>query len=276
MTVNDHDYIIAIRSFANPSPDQAIDTPAEVCSLMREEDFAHKYVLNVSLIDHLLEKERRGPKLKSALRYISENFADAEEFLTAYFISGRHLNLFIRELSNEWPQFAFTALSSSKSAEIISYILKFADGKYIVESMNAENTLGSYLSESGSQVFASNLEAPSEFDVLKSLEVTFLNLESLGANSQLVDYAHENDLYKINPQNILYLLNKYRNKDGGISIDFKRANYTAITTTGSNPLQAYVELNLPDYVDNILLTLAENTLEAEPAILSLLKKRQLK
>lgn len=276
MTGNDHDYIISIRSFTTPPPDQIIDSPAEVCAIMRPEDFTHSYILNVSLIDYLLErKKEKFTQLKSALSFISNNFTDAEKFLSAYLTAGKNLDQFIYGLSHEWPRFAAAALNSSKSAELISYILRFVEPEYVVKQMNSENKITNYLNESGEHVFASNLESPSDFDVLKDLEVSFLKLETLGRNSLLVDYAHENNLYQINPKNVLYVLEKYRKNDKEIKVDPERSNYTYIISHGSEYLRMCIEANISVYVDKTMLVLPKNTQETDTAILNLLRNEKL-
>ena len=155
LTKNDRDYLLTIRNFNPPDPNQKIDTPKEVCANMREDDFGHKYVLNVTLIGYLLENSQIcQQRIESAMHYISENFEQSEDFFAAYFNTGAHLDKFIRYLSNLWPGFASAAIFSSQEAELISYILKFVDAEYVSEHMNTNNMLTDCLSERGFLVFS--------------------------------------------------------------------------------------------------------------------------
>ncbi len=267
LTKNDRDYLLTIRNFNQPDPNQKLDTPKEVCANMREEDFGHKYVLNVTLIDYLLENnETSSKRIKSTMHYMSQNFKQSEEFFTAYFIAGKHLDEFIRYLSREWPEFATTAISSEHGAEQISYILKFVGAKYVSESMNIENLLTEYLSEQGHLVFASDLQMPDDYNVLKMLNVRFHDLVALEKNNSVLEFAHEECLYTITSKNVSYILQTFADSQSVDNLKPEKANYTSILAAGSECLKKYIEENLPDYIEKVFLILPDNTEESEAAI----------
>ncbi|MDD3814728.1 MAG: hypothetical protein PHZ02_08780 [Desulfocapsaceae bacterium] len=267
LTKNDRDYLLTIRNFNQPDPNQRIDTPKEVCANMREEDFGHKYVLNVTLVDYLLESnDISSERIKSTMYYISQNFEQSEEFLTAYFIAGNHLEKFTRYLSREWPGLALAAISSEHGAEQISYILKFVDAEYVSKNMNKMNLLTAYLAEQGHLVLASNLQLPDDYDILKRLAVRFHDLVALERNKALVKFAHEECLYTITSKNVNYVLQTFADPQSVDTIKPEKANYTSILAAGSEYLKKYIEENLPDYIEKVFLTLPDNTEESETAI----------
>jgi len=276
LTKNDRDYILTIRNFNQADPNQKIDTPKEVCANMRNEDFGHKYVLNVTLIDYMLENsEITSIRIKAAMHYISQNFEQSEEFFADYFISGKHLNEFISYLSREWPGFALAAISSKNSAEKISYILKFVEAEYVSENMNIENLLTDYLSEQGHLVLASDLQLPDDYNVLKKLAVRFHDLVSLGRNNSILEFAHEECLYTINSKNVNYILQMFADSQSVDTIKPEKANYTSILAAGSDKLKEYVEENLPDYIEKVFLTLPNNSEESETTIKTLINHKMI-
>jgi len=273
LTKSDRDFLLTIRNFNHPEPNQKIDTPKEICANMREEDFGHKYVLNVTLIDYLLENSHISQKrIESAMHYISENFEQSEDFFTTYFITGKHLDKFIRYLSKKWPGLASAAISSNSNhdAELVSYILKFVDDKYVSEYMNTDSLLTDYLSENGYLVFASDLQLPDDYSVLKRLDVRFHDLVSLEKNDAVLEYAHTECLYAITSDNVNYVLQKFSNLQQVDTTNPEKANYTSILAAGSENLKEYVEENLSDYFENVFLTLPDNTEESEIAIKTLI------
>ncbi len=267
LTKNDRDYLLTIRNFNQPDPNQKIDTPKEVCANMREEDFGQKYVLNVTLIDYLLESNDISlERIKSTMHYISQNFEQSEEFFTAYFIAGNHLDEFTRNLSREWPGLALAAISSEHGAEQISYILKFVDAEYVSKNMNRMNLLTAYLSEQGHFVLASDLQLPDGYNVLKRLGVRFHDLVLLEKNDSVLEFAHKECLYTITSKNVNYVLETFADSQSVDTIKPEKANYTSIIAAGSEYLKKYIEENLPDYIEKVLLTLPDNTEESEAAI----------
>lgn len=271
LTKNDREYILTIRNFNPANPNQKIDTPREVCANIREEDFGSKYVLNVALLDHLLENEETSAKrIKSAMRYISQNFKQSEKFFTAYFITGKHLDRFIRSLSLEWPGCAGVAMFSAIGAELISYVLRFVEAEYVSASMNKANVLTKYLSENGSLVLASDLQLPDNYDFLKKLNVRFDDLVLLEANKGLVSLAYDERLFAINSDNVNFILKRFRGEQSDDRLKPEKANYTSILDSGDKNLKDYVEQNLSDYIKNVFLPLPDNSDESGDAILTLI------
>lgn len=272
LSKNDRDYLLTIRNFKKPDPDQRIDTPKEVCANMREEDFWNEYVLNVTLMDYLLETVKLNTKrIKSAVRYISENFKSTNEFFSAYFISGKHLDKLINNLSREWPEIAVVAIDSKQhEAEFISYIFRFIDGDYICENMNPNNQLTNYLSEQGHLVFSSDYQLPDDYSALKSLGVRFRDLQSLESNKNLVEFSHSESLYTITSENVAYVLQTFAGPEVIKTLSPERKNYTSIVEAGSEYLREYIEENLPDYIEKVFLILPGNSEESESAIKTLI------
>ncbi|MFV2015146.1 MAG: hypothetical protein ACC656_06960, partial [Candidatus Heimdallarchaeota archaeon] len=238
---------------------------------MREEDFKYKYALNVDLIDYLLkENEANSKRLKSIICYISQNFEQTEAFFAAYFISGNHIDAFIRYLSREWPEFGVAAISSKHGIEQISYILKFVDADYISESMNTDNLLTNYLSEQGHLIFTSDLPLPENYNILKILNVRFHDLALLEKNHAVLEFSHDECLYTINSKNVVYILKTFSGSKNIDTIKSEKENYTSILASENENLKKYIEQNLPDYIENVFLNLTDNSDETETTIKKLL------
>lgn len=271
LTKNDRDYILTIRNFNQSDPSQIIDTPKEVCANMREEDFRHKYVLNVNLIDYLLETKVTSLKfIESAMDYIAKHFEQSEVFFTAYFITGKYLDEFILYLSHVWPGFSQAAISSKHCLDHISSILKFVDAEHVNEFMNTDNLLTDYLSEHGHLILTSDLQLPNGYNVLKLLNVRFHDLALLEKCSAVLDFAHDECLYTITSKNINFTLQLFGASQNVDTIKFEKANYTSILAFGSSSLKEYIEENLPYYIEKVLLNLPDNSEEGEASIKKLI------
>lgn len=271
LTKNDRDYLLTIRNFKQPDPYQKVDTQNEVFANMREEDFGQKYVLNVILIDHLLgNKEIYSKRLKQVMGYISQNFKQSEEFLTAYFIAGNQIDEFVRNLCQEWHDVVREVMFSGHGSELIAYIIKFVDAEFICLNLNAGGVLTKYLSENARDVFASDFELPESYDILEKLNVRFQDLEALENNHDLLEFAHLKCLYVINVHNVNYVLRMFAEPQSDHGMSPIRANYTSILTLGSAPFKQYIEENLPAYIEKVLLSIPENSEESGAAIKALI------
>lgn len=276
LTNNDRDYLLTIHSFKQPDPTQAIDTPAEVCTSMRKEDFEQKYVLNVTLIDYLLQSADTYPeRIKSAMRYISQNPEQSEALFSAYFLSGKHLEKFIRCLSYEWPNLVSSAISSKHKPEFVSHILKFVEADYVVNRMNTNDVLTNYLSEHGDLVLDPNYGTFENYEIFKTLGVKFYDLSSLTDNAVMLDYAHEENLYTITPENVDLILDQFSTTNMQQPFKPEEASYTFIRSVGSDYLKEYIEANLPEYIKKVFLYIPTNSNEDEASIRALLTNESL-
>lgn len=274
LTKNDHDFLITIRDFKKPDPIQPIDTPNEVCSSMRPEDFAHSYVLNVTLFDYLLTDNANRERLRLAVSYISANFREAEEFFTAYWNIGRDVVGFVKAIAEIWPGYGAAAVKSPQAPEHFARMLQHVDTKHVVEKMNTENVLTNYLSTNGYLVYASDIMSPDNYAVLKGLKTLFSSLTSLASNKDLLAFAHRESLYEINPENIGLVLDTYRSNKETTCPDHATANYSAISAYGSPELKGYINSNLSLYLDKVFFALPGNTKENSEIIRQLLNAEQ--
>lgn len=276
LTRNDHDFLVTIRDFKKPDPKQLIDTPNEVCSSMRHDDFSHNYALNVYLIDYLLtDNVKNLERLRSVIRFMSSNFTEAEEFLTVYWDIGRNVEGFVRAIAEIWTEYGTAVVKSSQAPEHLSLILQFVDANHVAGKMNSENVLTDYLSKNGYLVYASDITPPENYSVLKKLRVEFSNLASLAGNKDLLDFSHSESLYEINFENICLLLDTYRGNKQAACPDYSTANYSTIFDYGSPELKGYVAANLSLYLDKVFLSLPHNTKEHPDIIRQLLNSDQI-
>ncbi|MDA8417134.1 MAG: hypothetical protein M0Z78_08800 [Betaproteobacteria bacterium] len=276
LTRNDHDFLVTIRDFKKPDPKQPIDTPYEVCLSMRPEDFAHNYTLNVALVDYLLTDNANNREyLRSAVRFISTNFSDSEEFFTAYWDIGQNVVGFVRAIAELWPGYGSAAVKSPRAPEHLALILQHVDENHVVEKMNSGSNLTCFLATDGYLVYASDITPPDNYVVLKKLKVVFGSLANLAGNKNLIAFAHHENLYEINPENIGLLLDTYSVNKVASHLEHTDANYSAISAYGSPELKGYVDENLSLYLDKVFFTLPTNTKETPDIIKLLLNSDQI-
>ena len=271
LTKNDRDYLLTIRDFKSPDPKQPLDNLAEVITNMRYDDFGEKYVLNVALVDFLLkDKIKYKREIHSAVDYISSNFNEAADFFTACWSVGINVNDLVKTISEQWSGYGAAAVKSTQAPDHLARILSNVMSKYISDKMNLEDVITNYLAEQGHLVFASDISAPSDFGVLRELKVKFKQLTSILKNKPLLDFAHKECLYEINPENIGLLLDLYPRETATTRPDHVTANYSAICSSGSEELKKYVNDNLSQYIHAVFLAMPANVNESPEIVRQLI------
>ncbi|WP_139317802.1 hypothetical protein [Pseudomonas sp. PA1(2017)] len=274
MSRNDWNFIQTIRDFRSLEPDTRIDTPLEVISEMREEDFGAEYVLNVILVDHLLSTiDMHNSKLQSAITYISQNFVRSEGFFSAYWISGRAVDKLTEALATTWPHYAVTALDSDQAAKHVARILAYVSPSYIAEHMNLASSLSRYLAKNAQLVFSENIRFVNGYLALDLMSVKIADMRAIEAIPELLSHIYENCLYSLSSATVDFSLKRYPGSNGDQAtgpIDSGRANYTAIKAHASSPLLKYVDSNIDYYLEEVALALEENVSESEQSILEIM------
>ncbi|HFF2364234.1 TPA: hypothetical protein ACGBI6_005862, partial [Pseudomonas aeruginosa] len=124
---------------------------------MRREDFGTRYALNVNLVDYLIAtKEKSNDKVISLIRFISKDISITDEFFQTYWITGTEVENFTIAISNEWPQYAISAIESELAVKHVAHIISYVDPKHISTEMNEKSKLTKFLSGKAALVFNEN------------------------------------------------------------------------------------------------------------------------
>lgn len=275
LSKRDRDFLLAIRDYRIPDPAQVIDNPHEVCDEMRAEDFEHEYALNVYLIEYLLTTEnKKHKKISSVVKYISEYFSKSNEFFSVYWTQGKNLEALTKAISQTWAGYASEAIDSTQAAEHVASILAFVDHDYIDSDMD-DGRLSTYISENVGVIFSAGHISINDYSILKTLGVKTSNLSDISEFSNLIDFVHINDLYKITFDNIALILKLFPRDTEDLVPNAELSNYTAIRTYGSSDLNRYVDSNFSEYIDSVFLSAPNNTDESGAYIKEILNRDEL-
>lgn len=274
MSRNDWSFIQAIRDFRAPDARTVIDTPVEVVSEMREEDFGSSYALNVALIDYLLEnKATNEVKLRAVIEFISKHLPETDDFFRAYWLIGKNSASLTGAISDYWPNYGAKATSNELATRHIAMVLAYVDPAYIAKKMNENGTIERYLSANSHLVFSENITFTKGYEALKLINLKINDLNDILNIETLLNFSHENNLYSISINNIDIILSKYSpavQKTKNNIFDSKTANYTTIRIFGSEQLKAYIKDNIDTYLNNVALALDTNKNESKESILEII------
>lgn len=272
LSPNDNKFLIQIRAFFTPAPDFQIDNPNEVIAAMRETDFGQSYVLNVKLVDCLLnEAPRYSEQTRKLFEFIVSQFDGCEDFLEAYYATGRAVPKLLSRLADEWKQFIPTAIASKRSLSHITQLVTNLPDRVLENLACDGDKLPDFVAANLPEIlaFAPDL-APER---LKRIGFEVRDLPAIGTFTGIVRFMVTQGLFELSIANLEHI---YREVMGETNLmAFRERNYTTLRSLTDPALITRVERDLDIYLSNVLLELDGNCEEEAAAITDLLSREGL-
>ena len=137
--------------------------------------------------------------------------------------------------------------------------------------MNVDNRLTEFLNENLALVIDSQISDSIDMEIINLLGVKVSDISGLSGHKSWFDFVKENACYRITASNLAYILTG--------SCDFNELNlinYTAIRNSPISSVKEYIENNITDYYEQIILPHFDiNKNESEESVLNLLENSNL-
>ncbi|MDR0606640.1 MAG: hypothetical protein LBG80_20405 [Bacteroidales bacterium] len=242
---------------------------------IRLSEFEYKEVLNCSLIDFLFAKqENYNAQHQVVLKQLCNKIKNSIAFIDCYIEKGLHLDLFANSLCKEWNKFwDFIVLESGYSDEkkdiYLKLVIEYVDIETITQ-LDRNKNISNYLSKKTDflEIFADESKIRK---VIKMLNIKFQDLIIPKVENKLFNFIYENGLYEINRKMIEIIIGTLSSENFDA---INTANYTTIKASGLKHLIKYVEDNFDIYIEDVFLTIPENTQESEDFITELLCREE--
>jgi hypothetical protein len=267
LSPNDNKYLIQIRSFNNPAPDFQIDNPKEVIAAMREDDFHQSFALNKALVDCVFDDPSEyGSHIEKLIAFISSNFSICGAFFSAYYERGRRVTELISALTNNWPNFASAAISSSDSASHVARMIAHLPEKDVSSLHLKAPEISEYISTNLPQVLALGIDfEPSR---LALIPFELKDITSIGEYPAIARLLAEEGKYKLSTANVEFV---FRDVFDFTAIsDLRVKHYTTVLRTKNLALVEKVQSDFDLYLKNILLQSKTNTEEEIETIIEVI------
>lgn len=268
LSPNDNRFLIQIRAFVTPEPSFPIDNSNEVIAAMRDEDFRQSYVLNVKLVDSLLKHRSSYPKQsQKLLEFITSEFGSCEDFLDAYYMSGRDVSGLLLGLVKNWEGLVPTVIASSNAISHVSQLVSNLPEASLKALAKDFDELPEFVSENLPEILVHSPEL--EPECLVSLDFEIKDLAAIKDHSEIVRVMFEAGLFDLTIPNLEYIYQAILDERDLESL--RERNFTAIRSTNNKILMNRIEKDFDDYLRNILLALRENSKEDAATILSVVR-----
>lgn len=272
LSPNDNKFLIQIRAFFTPDPDFQIDNPNEVIAAMREADFGQSYVLNVKLVDCLLnEATRYSDQTRKLFEFIASHFEGCEDFLEAYYATGRAVPKLLSRLADEWKQFVPTAIASKRNLSHLVQLVTNLPERELETLARDSDEFPDFVAAKLPEILALAPDLAPER--LERIGFEVRDLPAIGKFPGIVRFMVGRGLFELSIANVEHT---YREVMGETNLmAFRERNYTTLRSLTDPALITRVERDLDIYLSAVLLELNDNSEENASAIIDLLGREGL-
>lgn len=272
LSPNDNKFLIQIRAFNTPAPDFPVDNPNEVIAAMRPEDFGQSYVLNLKIVDGLLgDQIRSAAQLEKLFDFISSDFEGCEDFLQAYYDSGRDREGFITGLAKRWKGYVRAILASPRAISHVTQLVANMPEASLQKLTADAVELPDFVATNLAQILAQVPDIAPERLACLGFEIE--DLSAISEHPAVVRFMFEKGLFQTSIANLEYI---YLNLLGGNDLKpFSTANYTTLRAQNNEVLLSKIEQDFAAYFVRVVLGLENNSRENAEAILAILRHKDL-
>lgn len=256
----DNEYIDKVLTNSSVDPEENIQNPTLVISLLDVNKFATKSILNYSIANVLLcnQKDYRDKKT-TFIMYLSTNPTETTQFVVGYLLKGQYKKELLNELKDSNYQRLIDdvaklyGMQSRETIEFLKTIISISkDDNSIIEYFNNDNIVANIIENNVHPIeeFFVLFESELSFiDFLKSIKISKLkHIDDISAitNTAILKIFNEiveNTMFEINEYNVPLIANFY----------FKTnpANATCFLRSTNSLLNNYFRDNLESLIQSL-------------------------
>lgn len=271
LTPSDQEFLLSIKFNAPKEFDYKLQEIPSLIQNLSAVDYDHKGILNKDLLEYcLLHEDEYEEECDAILKQmvVHEQYID---LLYQFMQEGNCVPTFIKRLvhiDNVWKSLDKDINHITKDKDkVISAMFKYADINDI-RTVNTSYPFNTYINDNNN--YSDLFEDIDQVRARELLDLLNLNVQSLIDDSNAADtysYIYENNMYALTLDNIKVI---FKHNDLPV-VNLDSAIYTSIEETELNELQDYVLLELPAFVENLMLA-SSNIHESSDTIVSLMEE----
>lgn len=270
ITANDKAFIRSVTDRRKKSYDYPLNNAALVVSRMRVIDFYKEEALNFELLEQLLsDLERYNEQLQNFLGIICNT--EPVEFVSQFLERNIAREKFVKEFNIYWSGANKWILSEdrfslSQKRQYVIDTLRVSSAEVIREN-NYEKEISEFVEHDPEFLAVHEIDGDLLKNRLKFLDIQFRDINFETANSELLQYVYDNNMYQINVEMIQKMLTyRYDIKDED---NLLSKGLSIILSKGEEPLSNYIKNNIDVYL-SVLLAETQETDDIEEVVLYVL------
>lgn len=281
LSINDHLFIKQfLPSEKQLSSDFKLNNLEEVYTriTLDEKDLESVKVFNCDLINYLILNRQGNKDLVRISHLFKVHPYDTVKLIDTYLKNENRykdsISYFIYLFCHQWDNFwdYFQTDDEKQNIFYAKYILHYLDSSQFKRLLKTESKFIEYVTycKNYFRVFQT-VDIGKLSDVVNSLKIKFKHID-LDVSTSVIDFLLSGEHYQINFYNIFLILYK---KEKILSIsEFKKKSYSLVNNSTITPLIDYVDLNLDEFILNVMCAQQPNHLieEDEDLIISILNE----
>lgn len=256
ITTDDMNFILSIKN-QEPKPfDYLLSKTNMVIQYLQDYEFEQqKAIYNFELLEQLLKEDKVGNKLKLLIRQLADEDDISWSFIDEFIEKTMYVDKFIQLLSNEWKRIWIyisdkQTLSYERQLEYLVLLLEYLNQDEL-SNINVDNCLTKYI-ENRKDILQ-RLNILENHKIIKSictLNISFKELEIEGVPDEVLNYVFDNCYYTLNKNMVQNII---RYEDIHLLKGFEKKPYTTIIKLDYEPLIKYIQKNIEQYIETIIL-----------------------
>lgn len=276
LSKEDRDFLLSFNS----KPLDFTLSLKEFSSLLGKIDEAYFYrkeILNFSFMDYLIENNH-VEEINKIMMVLKNESANSISFIDEYLnysTSDNNRNMFIKYLASGWSNiFNYIHNKTNYSFEKKSNYLRLIFSNLSlpeIKVLNRDKSIYYFLSytEDLAPIYFNDATKTKVQQFLKDVKIRFEKLVFNKEHLELLNFIYQNNLYEVNPLMIRLMISSFSECEINLE-NLEISNYTTIKSSGCDKLIAYIELEIEEYLENVLFELENNIDESEQNILYIL------
>lgn len=274
ITKDDMNFILGVRNFDAVDFDYHLTQTDQVIDRLLDYEFDHKVIYNFDLLDKLIVEQKWKAKCNLFIRQLATGDDHSWSFINEFVDRTTNQDLFVKLLGNAWYgmwDHIYTDLTLTEDRKLfyLKLILVNLDVEQI-EILNSYKNIRKFM-ESDPDILnkVADINHTKIKEVIEHLKVCFSDLHCDGISDDLLEHIFKHNHYEIN---LPMLKNIVKIKKPDSLDSFLNSNYTVLRNLEYPPLSSYLNENISQYVERIVLKLETNDSESLDSVINLLEK----
>lgn len=253
MTNEDNEFVRNVKMQVTGEKELNLTFTKRIIDCLDISHFSQPVILHVRILDELLEDYSDEEKCNLVVKMLEQYSETMLQFILKYSEDGKCANLLFERLcadtDNLWKKVRESKMPEDDRIILLKSIITYGKEEDVVRNLQGS---AEFLAKK-SDYFKWEIDEQRLKNIAKALDVHFEAIEE-GVSEECLRYVYENSLYMIKPAMLRRVIPaSQRNEEL-----FKKANYTYLNTSDLPDMLNYVNGNIEEYVENVLMPLARS------------------